>query len=77
MLQPRHSASNDNSTGVLDLPWVGCRESHSNPTPWILALCEGLDDLPLVAHCAACGALLGTECCMGEGENGSDWQSPN
>lgn len=61
----------------FDMPWVGCSESHANPNPWNLLLCEDLGDLPVIAHCSACGALLGTDCCVGDGENGSDWQGAN
>jgi len=77
MVQRGESLERETHDFGMDLPWVGCAESHASQTPWNLILCEDLDDLPVVAHCAACGALLGTECCVGEGENGSDWQCVN
>ena len=52
----------DNSTSIPVQAWQPCAETHESQAPWNLILCEDLDDLPIIAHCAACGAILGSVC---------------
>lgn len=52
----------DNSIGLPIQAWQPCAETHELQAPWELILCEDLDDLPIIGHCAACGAILGSAC---------------